>query len=463
MLSVVKTESYSYRWDSSYFQKEFINNPLQAISTKIISNLFDIRSGTTPKNRDENLKDGVVLLKTNDIRNNVLKDKGDSFFYIDDFTNSKMKSTQLKTNDVLINIVGATTGVIGRVSFVSESFPKANITQAMSLMRAKQTYVLPQFLFCFLLSRYGNMQVRRFARPTGQFNMNHSELGGFEIPLLSLSFQNELIDIISKTNLLEIHSKSTYTKAAQLLLLELQLDNFQPSQEPVNVKSFSESFGSSGRLDAEYYQVKYDELEEKIKSGSFVSIKDIRTDNFRGLQPKYVEDGDLDIINSKHILEQTLDYDNFEKTSSAYWDEQERARVFKNDILTYTTGANIGRTQVYLIDNKALASNHVNILRLHAGYNPQYIGFVMNSTIGRLQTEKLSAGSAQAELYPKDIDNFLIPIIDHKKQQQIADLVKESFTLKKQSEHLLEAAKQAVEMAIEQDEETAMKWIKSQL
>ena len=87
----------------------------------------------------------------------------------------------------------------------------------------------------------------------------------------------------------------------------------------------------------------------------------------------------------------------------------------------------------------------------------------MNSIIGRLQTEKLSAGSAQAELYPKDIDNFLIPIIDQDKQQQIAELVEESLNLKKQSEHLLEVAKQAVEMAIEQDEERAMRWIKEQI
>lgn len=57
---------------------------------------------------------------------------------------------------------------------------------------------------------------------------------------------------------------------------------------------------------------------------------------------------------------------------------------------------------------------------------------------------------------------MVIPIIDQDKQQQIADLVEESFNRKKQSEHLLEIAKQAVEMAIEQDEERAMRWIKEQ-
>jgi type I restriction enzyme S subunit/type I restriction enzyme M protein len=39
-------------------------------------------------------------------------------------------------------------------------------------------------------------------------------------------------------------------------------------------------------------------------------------------------------------------------------------------------------------------------------------------------------------------------------------LVEESFKLKKQSEHLLEVAKTAVEIAIEQDEATAIAYIK---
>jgi restriction endonuclease S subunit len=58
------------------------------------------------------------------------------------------------------------------------------------------------------------------------------------------------------------------------------------------------------------------------------------------------------------------------------------------------------RTQVYLSSERAFASNHVNLLRI-IGENPIYVAFVINSKIGRLRTEKLSAGSAQQELYPK--------------------------------------------------------------
>jgi restriction endonuclease S subunit len=227
------------------------------------------------------------------------------------------------------------------------------------------------------------------------------------------------------------------------------------------VKGLKESFLTTGRLDAEYYQKKYDTLEKAICSSNYKRIREIRTVNYRGMQPEYVENGNLNVINSKHILEDTLDYNGFEKTSDDYWDIQERARVFKGDILTYTTGANIGRTQVYRLDKKALASNHVNILRVK-GENPFYIGFVLNSMVGRMQTEKYCAGSAQVELYPKDLDEFIIPIIDKTIQNQIIELTEESFNLKKQSEQLLETAKRAVEIAIEQDEAAALRFIEEQ-
>ena len=287
-----------------------------------------------------------------------------------------------------------------------------------------------------------------------------SQIEQFEIPLFKNEFYIQIQRIVEISEASHENSIKYYNNAENLLLKILGLQNFKPSKKPVNIKNFKESFQVSSRLDAEYYQRKYDDIENRIRQfGKFEKIKNIRTANYRGLQPVYIDNGELDVINSRHILETTLDYDSFEKTHKENWDLQKRARVFKGDILTYTTGAKIGRTQVYLPDKKALASNHVNILRLKNGINSSYVAFAMNSFVGRLQTEKFCAGSAQVELYPKDIDEFIIPLIDEADQLKIQNLIEESFRLKKQSEHLLELAKIAVEKAIEEDEETAMEFI----
>ena len=51
--------------------------------------------------------------------------------------------------------------------------------------------------------------------------------------------------------------------------------DFKPSVENIATKSFKESFETSGRLDSEYYQPKYDEIIEKIKSykGGFENLQ----------------------------------------------------------------------------------------------------------------------------------------------------------------------------------------------
>jgi restriction endonuclease S subunit len=121
------------------------------------------------------------------------------------------------------------------------------------------------------------------------------------------------------------------------------------------------------------------------------------------------------------------------------------------DILTYTTGAYVGQTNPYLSEEPALASNHVNILRIkNPDIDPVFIALVMNSIVGKLQTEKHIRGSAQAELYPNDIAKFIIPILDYQVMVKIGDMVKQSLIASQDSKRLLEQAKSEVETLIEQ-------------
>ncbi len=69
------------------------------------------------------------------------------------------------------------------------------------------------------------------------------------------------------------------------------------------------------------------------------------------------------------------------------------------------------------------------------------------------------SGTILTGMNKNEFQNILVPLIEIKAQQQIAQLIEESFSLKKQSEHLLEVAKRAVEIAIEENEEVAIKYI----
>jgi hypothetical protein len=256
-------------------------------------------------------------------------------------------------------------------------------------------------------------------------------------------------------------SSAAYKQAETLLLNALNLTTYAPDTKNTNIISFKLSFGASGRMDAEYYQPKFDEIEELIKTNSvyFKRVEEIHTYNSRGMSAIYDEAGTVNMITQKHILETGLDYDNFDKTDVKHFSPVETSFVAENDILIYGTGANIGRTQPYLSKKKAVACQDIIILRVIE--DPVYVAFVINSFIGRLQTEKMRTGSAQPHLYPKDIAQFLIPFVDKETQLKIRERIISSLALKKQSATLLETAKRAVEIAIEQDENEGLAYIEA--
>ena len=85
---------------------------------------------------------------------------------------------------------------------------------------------------------------------------------------------------------------------------------------------------------------------------------------------------------------------------------------------------------------------------------------VLNSTAVQMQAERDSNGAVIQHWKPSEIENVIVPVLDIDKQKELSEMVQKSFALRHQSKQLLEYAKQAVEMAIEQGEDTALAWLK---
>ena len=248
-------------------------------------------------------------------------------------------------------------------------------------------------------------------------------------------------------------------EAEAILLAALGLTDWRAS-EPLSYTARAADVSSAKRIDAQFFSLKYRELIDRLSANAarVTTIRDIRSYNARGLQPEYVADGNVYVVNSRHILEARIDYENLERTTTEWLNSHGRAKLESGDILTYTTGAKIGRTAHFALSGPAIASNHVNILRLSEG-DPVYVAFVMNSLVGRLQTEQHLSGTAQPELYPTDIDKFIVPFIPEEIQTSIAGKLLQSEKLRKEAHHLFESAKRAVEVAIEQNEAAALTFL----
>ncbi len=143
-------------------------------------------------------------------------------------------------------------------------------------------------------------------------------------------------------------------------------------------------------------------------------------------------------------------------------DKDDALFIQKGDVLINGTGVGtIGRSAPYLHDQDAIPDNHVTILRTK-NLNPIFLSVYLNSIAGKYQVDKYFKGSSgQIELYPKDIANFYIPLVNDEIQQTIAEKIKSAFKFKAESKKLLDLAKQAVETAIEHEEAAAIKLIET--
>ncbi|MCY3743565.1 MAG: hypothetical protein OXH00_21335 [Candidatus Poribacteria bacterium] len=91
----------------------------------------------------------------------------------------------------------------------------------------------------------------------------------------------------------------------------------------------------------------------------------------------------------------------------------------------------------------------------------EYLTLVLNSVLTQEQVKQDVGGSVILHWRPDQVAETVIPILHQEKQTEIEQKVDESFNLRNRAKDLLEHAKRAVEIAIEQDEQAAINWLKS--
>lgn len=450
--------SYSSRLDSVFFKKDAIEFSLISKEWDVLSAICPkVKSGTTPTIRDEDLKEGVALLKTNDIRNNILNPLStEQFFYIDEQTNKKMKSTLVKGKDVLINIVGASTDVIGRVSFVPDEFITANITQAMAILRIENNNYLPEYLFAFLLSNYAKRQTDRIARQTGQYNMNLKEVGTYRIWKPSMDFQLQIAKIINIANTYQIKAKKLYQDGQDIASRLFSISKYVYNQN-ISIRSMNSSYKASARLDAEYYQTKYQMYENAVfttnKSYTYVKdkFKHIKTKCSRELDTyNYIEIGDVDVGTGTA---------SFNAIKTKELPDNAKIMTIKGDVLVSTVRPNRGAIAILENDN-LLVSGAFTVLRQKDDYPKEVLQTLFRTSIYKDWLLRFNVGTSYPVIKDDDVLNMPIPVYEKNIEDEIVSNVRNAYHLRNQSKQLIDFAKRAVEISIEQDEEKAIEWLK---
>ena len=461
-LSEVLNENKSFRFDSEYFRKEYLKNIIaikKLNHIKLQDNTFRITGGATPLGANYCLE-GIPFLRVQNIMQN--------YFNLSDvvFLNKKqdleIKRSKLKNRDVLLTITGVS---YGKSAVITKELENSNINQHSVKITLKEN-LNPYFLSTFLNSKQGKLQSDKNIVGVTRPALDYNVINNFIIPIFSNNFQQEIESLVVNSQEKTTQSKSLYTQAENLLLQEIGLQDFEPSKEAVNIKSFKESFGASGRLDAEYYQPFYEEVESILKGNGFTLLKDICSHINYGTVPTSLytnNDSGTPYIKGLNLKNTEIITSKLDKITNTN-ELKEKFYTKKGDIIISQMGT-VGDVGVVRDEENWLFASFTIRARLSNfdNFDPAFVGFYIQKIAKKYYLYRnIAQASVRQNTDLPTIRNLYIPNINILKQEQIAALIEQSFSLKKQSEHLLEIAKKAVEIAIEENEETAMNYIKTE-
>lgn len=432
-----------FRIDSEFYRKEFVDkdivlakfNPLPLWR---IAKVTDGEHGAIAF-----VEKGIKCLTAEHIRQGFVDCTGVRF--ITPEVDQRNARARVNEGDVLISIKGT----LGEVALAEKSLLPANMNRDVAIIKLHSDAPNGAYITPFLRSEFGKFQLSREGSGGVQQMITLERLKCINIPIFSDKIRDEIASLHLKGLAVRQDFITLYEHAKHLLTSAFSLSEVTLKRLIGFISHFS-GIEQARRSDAQHYQPQFIQLFKHLSHFKTKRIREIRTYNRRGVQPVYIKNGPINVVNSRHIGPQHIDYDGLQKTSKEAFYAFPEAHIQKNDLLIYTTGAYIGRTNAYLKDTPALASNHVNILRLTPDIDAAYMALVFQSVIGQFQTQKHARGSAQAELYSVDIDRFIVPLIEPSKQSEIGDLVRSSLKKREESKTLLEQAKNRVEQLIEE-------------
>jgi len=454
----------THRIDSEFFRKEYLEAST-VLNTKIvnpITNFVKVFDGNHMKISESFTDSGVPYYRGQDMHHFFIEQSSPIYIDTEAYNLPYMKRSHLKKGDVLLSIVGT----IGSVSLVKTN-QNATCNCKLAILRTKSTK--PEYLASFLKSKFGQSQIQRFTRGAVQMGLILEDMNQIVIPEFSNEFENTISSTVLISNNYLNQSDIEYQQAEDLLLSELRLNDWQPIEETVAVKSFSESFLSSGRLDAEYYQPKYDQVEEAIQECGSPSqnlgplIESIQNGfDYR----EYTEEG-TPYIRVGDVKNGKINFERAVKVPITMADVNKSIGLQVGDIL-FTRKGSFGNSAVVTeLEVNGIISSEIMLVRLTSLSKqttlPEYISLFLNSKFGYLQVERRVHGVAYYSIAQPDLANLLIPILPKKQQQKIVDKIKSSFSIQLRSHQLLEIAKTGVERAIETDEAIATTWMNQQL
>ena len=462
--SDINTDNEKYRFDSEFFRKHYqlayalLKGKAHVYMADVIETLTDFHANGSYDTIAQHFTlfdepNFAYMVRSTDLEKS---DFVTGVKYVSEHCYNFLEKSKVYGGELLINKIGSP----GRTYIMPTLDMPVSLGMNLFMVRLKRSSPLKNtFIWLFLNTSFGKRIIERKINGTVPLTIDKEAIRSLPIPIAGEEFQLKVEKTIALAESILQKSKSIYVTAEKMLLDELGMADFTPSSEPVAVKTFSESFGTSGRLDAEYYQLKYEEILSKLSDRKTELLADLVWIK------KSIEPGSAEYISEGIPFVRVSDMTKYGITSpEIHLDRIPFANMDlqpKRDTILFSKDGTVGIAYKAEEDLDIITSGAILHLNIKGtGFVlPDYLTLVLNSMVVQMQAERDAGGSIIQHWRPSEIEKVVIPILNMNTQQELSAKIQQSFALRRQSEQLLEKAKCAVEIAIEKSEDAAIKFL----
>lgn len=451
--------------DSEFFDKKFLKayQKIKSINNTTIEKelkvLTDFHSNGSYETISQNFKlldekDYAYMVRTTDLETNNFSE---NVKYISKSTYDFLSKSKVFGQEVLINKIGSP----GKTYIMPQLDMPVSLGMNLFLLRLKGENIDENTLYLFLNSEIGKNIIQRKVNGTVPLTIDKKAIKSLYVPIFSYEFRSKLNNLIFTVNEKSKNARMLYIQAENLLVSELGLENFNPSNEKVSIKTLKESFLKTGRLDSEYYQPKYDDYLKKVFSysngyellGKCCNIKD------KNFIPK--DDEEYRYIELANVRS------NAQITDCNIWLGKElptraRRKVNTSDVIVSSIEGSLESCALITEEyNNSLCSTGFYVVNSEK-LNSESLLTVFKSSLMLNLMKKGCSGTILTNIAKEEFAKLPIPLLKQGVQDEIASYIKQSMEYSKKAKKLLEISTKSVEIAIDKDEQTAQNFLDRQ-
>ena len=370
-----------------------------------------IGSGSTPRGSNY-AEEGIPFFRSQNVYNDGLV--YDDIKYISEEIHENMIGTEVRAQDLLLNITG---GSLGRCAIVPDEFRKGNVSQHVCILRT--IVVLPAYLHLFIISDY--FASTMILSGSGREGLPKYSLEIMQIPLPPYEEQKRIVAAVEKwftlidtleTAKADLQSSITQAKS---MILDIAIHGKLVPQDPNDEPAIE----LLKRINPKFSPCDNAHYENLPKGWTEINVGELaQYTNGKAFQPSDWEQRGLPIIRIQNLNDENCKY-NY--TSIGH---EEKYRITNGDLL-FAWAASLG---VYIWKgDDAWLNQHIFKVEPLPFIDRLFLYYLFQYLISEFYVR--SHGSGMVHITKKEFETTIALLPPLSEQQRIVTSIKSYYTI----------------------------------